>query len=159
MDMYFKACVRGFKKVFEILDQITDNTKFDLVKDELHYNLLSLIHCIGDIYARLKAQKALEILSTEELELFLGFVYLNNQLKHDPELNAIYYEVSGSMFPMRFPFRFGTPGVYWTNFEDHGKSREAKREHYDANLNRKDVRHTLESLEKIIIKYIAKEVP
>lgn len=158
MDMYCNACVLGFQKVFKTLDQITDNTKFDLVKDALHYDLLALIHCIGDIYARMKAQKTLAILSKEELQLFLGFVYLNNQLKHDPELNAIYYEVSGGMYPMKYPYRYDSPGVYWKNFQDHGKSREAKRLHYDATLNRKDVRRTLELLEKVIMKYIAREV-
>ena len=158
MDLYFDLCVQAFRKVFKLLDQITNNTKFELVKDELQYNLLALIHFVGDIYARLKAQKALAILSTKELEVFLGFVYLNNQFKHDPKLNAIYYEVSGSMFPMRFPFRFGAPGVYWTDFEDHGKSREAKRVYYDTHLNKKDIRFTLELLEKVIMKFIAKEV-
>ena len=158
MDMYFNICLQGFRKVFALLAQITSNTKFNDVKDELHYNLVALVHCTGDIYARLKVQKALAILSKEELELFLGFIYLNNQLKHDPELNTIYYEVSGSMFPMRFPYRFGPPGVFWANFDDHGKSREAKREHYDANLNGKDVRRTLELLQKVIMKFMEKEV-
>lgn len=152
VDIYLNGYNLGLRKVLGLLDQITDNTKFNSVREDLQYNLISLIHYIGDLYPRIKAKGSLAILSKEEQEIFLAFVYLNNQLKHDPDLNAIYYEVSGSMFPMRFPFRFGPPGVCWFDFEDHGKSREAKREFYDTHLKKRDVRRTLESLDSIIAK-------
>ena len=152
MDIYFNACFRGFNKVYKLLDQITDNTKFDLVEEELHDDLLALIHYVGDIYARLKDKKILNKLSKEEVECFLSFVYLNNQLKHDAALNVIYYEVAGSMYPMVYPMNYGDPEVYWAEFEDHGQSREAKREYYDLYLKNKEVRSTLEILEKIIYK-------
>lgn len=152
-DIYFNACFRGFNKVYKLLDQITDNTKFELVEEELHDDLLALIHYVGDIYARLKDKKVLKELSKEKVEYFLSFVYLNNQLKHDAALNVIYYEVAGSMFPMFFPMNFGNPGVLWADFEDHGQRREAKREYYDLYLKNKDVRSTLENLEKIVHQY------
>lgn len=152
VDIYLKGYGLGLRKVLGLLDQITDNTKFNSVREDLQYNLISLIHYIGDLYPRIKAKGSLAILSKEEQEIFLAFVYLNNQLKHDPELDAIYYEVSGSMYPKRYPYRYGPPGVYWCDFEDHGKSREAKREFYDAQLKKKDVRRTLESLDSLIAK-------
>ena len=78
---------------------------------------------------------------------------MNNQLKHDTKLTVIYYEVCGSSYPFRFPRRYGSPGIYWNDFEDHSESKKAKRAHYDANLNKKDVRKTLECMEQIVLKF------
>ena len=153
MEIYFSAALQGIQNVQEVLSRITDNTKFDSVRSDLYYHLLSLIHSTGDIYARLKYKNLLDTLSSDEKEFFLSFIYLNNQLKHDPDLNIIYYEVSGSMFPMTFPFRFGSPGVYWADFQDHGKSKEAKRLYYDLYLNHKDISYTLKRLEEVVLKY------
>lgn len=83
-------------------------------------------------------------------KFFLAFVYLNNQLKHDLSLELFYYEVCGSSFPMRFPFRFGPPGIFWADFPDHGKSKEAKRKYYDKYLKHHDVKESLTRLDSLL---------
>ena len=87
---------------------------------------------------------------SEGKEFFLAFVYLNNQIKHDLSLELFYFEVCGSIYPMRFPFRFGPPGVVWGDFPDHGRSREAKREYYDQYLKLKDVKKSLIKLDELL---------
>lgn len=152
-NMYIDASIRTIRKALDLLGRITDNTKFQEIRDELHDNLLALVHFVGDIYARLKANKVFYNVSKDEVELFLAFIYLNNQLKHDPNLEVIYYELSGSMFPMFFPFHFGLPCVCWADFEDHGNNKEATRTLYDKYLKSKDIQVTLEQLEKVIFHY------
>lgn len=153
MEIYFNITLQGIYNAQVLLNKISNNTQFDSVRDSLYYHLFSLIHSAGDIYARLKNKKLLDALPSNERNFFLSFIYLNNQIKHDPDLNIIYYEVYGSTFPMRLPFRFGSPGVYWADFQDHGKSKEAKRLYYDLYLNHKDISYTLKQLEEVILKY------
>lgn len=81
---------------------------------------------------------------------FRAFSYVNNQIKHDKNLQIFCYPVSGSMFPMRFPMRFGPPGIVWNDFEDNGRAQaRGRREHYDVCLKRKDVKNTLETKKEI----------
>lgn len=145
MDMYYDGALRAINNSIKLIDSITDNTKFEEVSSELHDSLISTVHFVGDVYERIK-KNGINHFSQDKKEFLLAFVYLNNQLKHDVLLNVVYYEVSGSMFPFKFPRRFGTPAVYWSDFPDHGQSKKAKREHYDLYLKKKDVRVTLEKL-------------
>lgn len=147
--IYIQSVHRAIKKVIELLDGITDNTKFSAVRDSLFDEIVRVINLVGDIYPRIKNR---DVWSTwdEEKEYFLAFVYLNNQVKHDISLELFYFEVCGSIYPMRFPYRYGPPGVVWADFPDHGKSREAKREYYDQNLKLKDVKKSLIKLDGLL---------
>ena len=152
MGIYYNAALRGIKNAVKLIDSIEDNTMFNQVSDELHDSLLSIVHFVGDVYPRVKNSNCYLSLPVEEKNFLLAFIYLNNQLKHDTSLDIIYFEVCGSMFPLSFPMRFGPPGVYWAAFEDHGRSREAKREHYETNLMDRDIRSTLTHLEELLLR-------
>lgn len=147
--IYIQSIHRSISQALELLDSITDNTKFDCVRPSLFDNIVAVIHFAGDIYPRIKKYNVWNTWS-EEKEFFLAFVYINNQIKHDLSLELFYFEVCGSSFPMSFPFRFGPPGVVWTDFPDHGKSREAKREYYDQYLKFKDVKKSLIKLDELL---------
>lgn len=147
--IYIQSIHRSINQTIELLDSITDNTKFDRVRDSLFDNVVAVIHFAGDIYPRIKKYDEWNTWS-EEKEFFLAFVYLNNQIKHDLSLGLFYYEVCGSSYPMRFPYRYGPPGVVWADFQDHGKSREAKREYYDQHLKLKDVKKSLIKLDELL---------
>lgn len=153
MNLYFKAIMLGIKNVYIILENLSDNLQFDLIRDELEYHLLSIIHLTGDIYARLVSKKVLDKLDEKDKDFFLAFIYLNNQVKHDATLDMIYYDVSGNILPLKLPFRFGKPGALWRYFEDHSKNTKAKREYYDKYLVDKDVYSTIKQLEKTLVSY------
>lgn len=147
--IFFQSIHRSIERTIELLDSIIDNTKFGEVRDSLFDNMVAVIHIAGDIYPRIKG---CEVWSKwkEEKDFFLAFVYLNNQLKHDLSLELFYYEVCGSIYPMRYPFRYGPPGIFWADFPDHGKSKEAKREYYDKYLKRHDVKESLTRLDSLL---------
>lgn len=149
--IYIQSIHRSINEAIKLLDSITDNTKFDCVRGALFDNIVSVIHFAGDIYPRIKKCSMWNTWS-EGKEFFLAFVYLNNQIKHDLSLELFYFEVCGSIYPMRFPFRYGPPGVVWADFPDHGKSREAKREYYDQYLKLKDVKKSLIKLDALLKK-------
>ena len=147
--VYFQAIQRSISKSIEVIDSITDNTQFEANREALFDSIVAVIHLVGDIHPRIKK---CDIWNTwkEEKEFFLAFAYLNNQIKHDLSLEIFYYEVCGSTFPMRFPYRFGPPGVSWSDFPDHGQSKKAKREYYDRFLKHKDVKESLKKLDNLL---------
>ena len=93
-----------------------NNTMFSELRESITASIINAIHSIVDWYERAKQ----EHFSMNEDQLFHAFMYVNNELKHNKNLTFITYDVSGSMFPMFFPFRFGPPGVYWAEFKDNG---------------------------------------
>lgn len=148
--MYYCAVQLSITVAIESIDKITDNTKFEELKVELFNNIVAVIHLAGDIYPRLKHCGSWEsVLNTTEREFLLAFAYLNNQIKHDMDLQLFHYEVYGSSFPLKFPFHFGPPCLAWSSFPDHGNSRKAKREYYDKYLKHKDVKTSLKMLNRI----------
>ena len=57
---------------------------------------------------------------------------------------------------MRFPFRFGEPGVCWNAFVDNGsKYARGKREDYEACLIERDIKKTLSDIREIIVRTAA----
>jgi len=148
MTMYYELALRSIDIAIGSIDKITDNLKFDELRLELNSVVIDAVHKIADYYERIKDKDL-----PDEIDLvFRAFAYLNNQIKHDKELEIIYFEVSGSMFPMRYPFRFGPPGIYWSVFKDNGRSNtRGKREHYEACLMDKDIKATLTNAREIII--------
>ena len=148
MKIYLEAALRATNKTICLIEGSTDNTKFDVVKSDLQDALLGLAHYVGDVYGR--KQQYWDTLSEEDKCFLLAFIYLNNQLKHDCSLHFFYFEVCGSMFPMRFPFRFGTPGIYWSDFENHERHSPPLRPYYDQHLKDKDIKVSLGRLQVIL---------
>ena len=147
--MFLKAANKSIDDAVRTINQITNNMMFDSLREELFQSIVSAVHFIADYEQRIRTK-----LDPDDAEVLKAFLYVNNQLKHDVTLELFYYDVSGSMFPIRFPFRFGKPGVYWRNFVDNS-SREArgKREHYEKYLMRKDIEKTLLHAKEILKKY------
>lgn len=147
--MFWKAANKSIEDAVQTINKITDNKKFDYMREDLFRNIVSAVHFIADSEQRIRTK-----LDSDDAEMLKAFLYINNQLKHDVNLEMFYYEVSGSMYPIRFPFRFGKPGVYWRNFPDNG-SRKArgKREHYEKYLMNKDIEATLLYVQEILNKY------
>lgn len=147
MTIYYELALKGIDGAISAIEKVTDNLKFDELRLDLYSNIIDAVHKIADYYERIKDCP----LEAEADLMFRAFAYLNNQIKHDKELEIIYREVCGSMFPMRFPFRFGPPGLYWNEFIDNGRSNSrGKREHYEAYLMKKDIKCTLCEMKEII---------
>ena len=147
--MFFKAANKSIDDAACTINKKTDNMMFDSLREELFQSIVSAVHFIADCEERVRAK-----LTPDDAEMLKAFLYVNNQLKHDVSLELFYYDVSGSMFPMRFPFRFGKPGVYWREFIDNGNHRaRGKREHYEKHLMNKDIEATLLRVREILNKY------
>ena len=147
--MFLSAVNRSIDAAIQTIEKITDNMKFDALREELFHSIVSAVHFIADYEERVRT-----ILTPEDAEVFKAFLYVNNQLKHDVNLEMFYYDVAGSIFPMFFPMRFGEPGVSWRCFPDNGnKNARGKREHYEKHLMDKDIGVTLVSIKEIIAKY------
>lgn len=149
--MFFKAANKSIDDAVCTINKITDNMMFDSLREELFQSIVSAVHFIADCEERIRTK-----LDPDDAEILKAFLYVNNQLKHDVSLELFYYDVSGSMFPMRFPFRFGKPGVYWREFADNGNQRaRGKREHYEKHLMNKDIEATLLHVQELLSKYSA----
>ena len=130
MTIFYDIALKGIDDAITAIDRITDNTKFAELEIQLHSDIVGAVHQIADYYARINHS----LLSKE----------------------IIYREVCGSMFPMRFPFRFGEPGVYWNDFVDNGsKYARGKREDYNACLIERDIKKTLCDIREIIVRTAA----
>ncbi len=147
---FLDVAFTDIETTIKTLDQITDNTKFRELQIEITSSIHNAVHAIVDCYERMEK----DTLQPEEDMLFRAFMYLNNQLKHDENLQFITYNVSGSMFPIMFPFKSGSPAVYWASFKDNGnKNARGRRCHYEQMLMNKDVRRKLEEVKRIFNKY------
>lgn len=133
----------------QIIDSIKDNTMFGQLQVLTTTAIHNAVHTIVDFYERIDKSS----LSPEEDELFRAFMYVNNQIKHDTNLQFVTYNVCGSMYPYDYPFRYGPPGVMWADFADHGRSSaRGKRMHYDKMLMNKEVKSTLITVKSVINK-------
>ena len=147
--MFLNAANKSIEDAVQTINKITDNMKFDCMRAELFQSIVSAVHFIADYEERIRTK-----LDPNDANVLKGFLYINNQLKHDVTLELFYYDVSGSMFPMRFPMRFGKPGVYWRDFVDNGKqTARGRREHYEKHLMNKDIEASLLQVQKILNKY------
>ena len=110
------------------------------LSDEIVLKCVNAVHSIADYYERLDKN----ILATQDELWFRAYVYLNNQIKHDRNLELIHYSVYGSMYPRGYPMRYGLPEARWKDFKDNGrKSSRGKREHYELVLCKKEIKYTL----------------
>lgn len=147
--MFADVALFDIESAIRTIDSISENTKFKELQMSIITSIHNAVHAIVDYYERIDKS----ILEKKEDTLFRAFMYLNNQLKHDKELEFVTYNVSGSMFPIFFPFRSGPPGVNWADFKDNGKAEaRGKREHYEDMLMNKDVRKSLEMARDIIMR-------
>ncbi len=136
--MFFSCLKKSINDVIEVINKINDNNEFEKHRFELFYKIVIAVHFIADYEVRIKKHIPLEY-----KDFVMGFHYLNNQLKHDCNLEIIYYEVCGSMFPLRYLMQFGKPGVCWNNFVDNSdkKSRD-QRKYYEEHLMNQDIETT-----------------
>lgn len=147
--MFLSAVNKSIDNIIKIIEKITDNSKFEILRLDIFVNLVSTIHFIADYEERIREKE-----ENEDKEFFKAFLYVNNQLKHDVNLEFVYYSVAGSMYPRFYPMRYGKPGICWKDFPDNGReTARAKREHYNKCLLNKDVVETLKQVKQIINKY------
>lgn len=148
MTIFYDAALKSIDDAIGAIDKITDNEKFDEMKIDLFNKVVNAVQQIANYYERIKEHS----LPLETDNEFRAYAYLNNQIKHDKELEFIYFEVAGSMFPIFFPFRFGPPGLCWKDFKDNGRvNSRGKREHYEAHLMDRDIKATLFKMKETII--------
>lgn len=150
--MFLSAVNRSIDAAVQTIERITDNMQFEILREDLFHSIVSAVHFIADYEERVRVQ-----LTPEDAEVFKAFLSVNNQLKHDVNLEMFYYDVAGSMFPMFFPMRFGEPGVNWRDFPNNGnKNARGKRAHYEKHLMDRDIGVTLKLIKQIIAKYMDK---
>ena len=131
------------------LDRITDNQTFHEQKDHLVGKTINAVHAIADCYERNK-----EKLSGDNKNFLLAFCYLNNQIKHDRDLEVFSEQIYSAVLPTYLPCRLGSTSysIIWADFENHGRENAAgKREHYDDLLKGKDVKDTLIAAKQILL--------
>ncbi|MBQ7903192.1 MAG: hypothetical protein IJ362_05625 [Oscillospiraceae bacterium] len=148
--MFYKIAINNIDIAVEEINKITDNQKFNVLREELNRTIVNAVSSIAVYYERMDYSK----LAQDDDTYLRAFAYLNNQIKHDKNLNMIYYDVSGSMYPMSYPMRYGKPGVYWSDFKNNGRpNSRGKREHYDLMLRNKDIEVTLLKVKEIFDNY------
>ncbi len=146
-NIFYKLAIENINLAIVTLNEITDNIELNKMNLSITKNVTNAVHSIGDYYERIKEAKIYQ----EDDLLFKAFAYLNNQIKHDINLEIIHYPVYGNQFPISFPMNFGPPGVCWNNFADNGrKTAIPKREHYNEYLCNKNVESTLRNILKAI---------
>ena len=151
MGLFIDIAIENINETLKHIDLITDNSKF---KNHYYYfHAIRLIHnsvhSLLDCYERMNKSKLLQ----EEDTLFRAFAYLNNQIKHDENLKYVSYAVSGSSYPRFYPYRYGAPGLLWSNFTDNGrKDARGKRCHYEEALMEKDVKKTFLAIKSVLEK-------
>ena len=141
MNVIERNYIETIGELINKLDGITDNQIFHEQKDHLACKVINSVHAIADCYERNK-----EKLSKEDKDFILAFCYLNNQLKHDRDLEVFSEQIYSAVLPTYLPCRLGSTSysIIWADFENHGRENAAgKREHYDDSLKGKDVKETL----------------
>lgn len=98
MTIFYDAALKSIDDAIGAIDEITDNEKFNELRIMLFSSVVNAVHQIADYYERIKDHP----LPLEIDNEFRAYAYLNNQIKHDKDLEFIYFEVAGSMFPMFF---------------------------------------------------------
>lgn len=145
--MFLVAVKESIDIALDSINKIENNEKFKELRDELFRNIVSAIHFIAVYEERIRAT-----IENEDADFFKAFLYVNNQIKHDIDLEIFYYGVAGSAYPCFYPKRYGKPGLIWSNFTDKGSAKaRGKRSHYEKHLMEKDVANTLERIKKIIL--------
>lgn len=145
--MFAEVALYNIDVAIETIEKVTDNTMFSELRESITASIVNAVHSIVDWYERANQ----EHFSTNEDKMFRAFIYVNNEIKHNKKLTFITYNVSGSMFPMFCPFRFGPPGVCWAEFKDNGsRNARGKRSHYEEMLMNKDVSNSLKLVRDII---------
>lgn len=145
--MFAEVALYNIDVAIKTIEKVTENTKFAELQLSITTSVYNAVHSIVDWYERAGKEQ----FSTKEDKVFHAFMYVNNELKHNKKLTFITYNVSGNMFPMFYPFRFGTPGVCWAEFKDNGsRNARGKRSHYEEMLMNKDVSSSLKIVRDII---------
>ena len=148
--MYYKNAILNIEKAVEEINKISDNEMFSVLRDELNRTIVNAVGSIAMYYERMDYN----VLLQEDDDYLRAFAYLNNQLKHDKSLDIVYYDVSGNIFPIFFPMRFGKPGVFWADFPNNGRANSrGKREHYDTLLKNKDIERSFLKVKEIFDNY------
>lgn len=148
MTIFYCAALKSIDDAIDAIDEITDNEKFDELKIVLFSKVVNAVHQISDYYERIKEHP----LPLEIDNEFRAYAYLNNQIKHDKDLEFIYFEVAESVYPTFYPFQFGSPSLCWKEFKNNGRANaRGRREHYEAHLMDRDVKATLSKMKETIV--------
>ena len=147
MVQFSDIALANINGAIQIIDSIQDNTMFEQRQVSITAAIHNAVHTIVDFYERIDKSS----LISEKDDLFRAFMYVNNQIKHDKNLQFITYNVCGSMYPYDYPFRYGPPGVMWADFVDYGRpTARGKRMHYEKMLMNKDVKNTMITVKSVI---------
>lgn len=96
MTIFYDTALESIEDAIDAIDEITDNEKFNELRIVLFSKVVSAVHQISDYYERIKEHP----LPLEIDNEFRAYAYLNNQIKHDKDLEFIYFEVAESVHPM-----------------------------------------------------------
>lgn len=97
-NIFYKLAIENINLAIVTLNEITDNIELNKMNINITKNVTNAVHSIGDYYERIKEAKIYQ----EDDLLFKAFAYLNNQIKHDINLEIIHYPVYGSQFLLVF---------------------------------------------------------
>lgn len=95
MVQFSDIALANIEAAIQTIDSIKDNTMFEQRQLSTTTTIHNAVHTIVDYYERIDKSS----LSAEEDDLFRAFMYVNNQIKHDTNLQCVTYNVSGSMYP------------------------------------------------------------
>ncbi len=146
--MFHKCMNRAVDEFVETIDAVVKNEELESKRIDIFYKLVIAIHFLIDSYDRLPNKPGWK----DESPFVSAFKYVNNQLKHDVDLDLFYITIcNGGMFPMRFPMHYGKPSISWANFQDNSDEKSKfRRPHYDNELMNKDVKSTILDFQRII---------
>lgn len=148
-NVFSEIALNNIDVSLQTIEGITDNEQFEELQIIIPTSIHNAVHSLVDFYERLDKSS----LQPEEDELFRAFMYVNNQLKHDKDLQFVTYNIAEKRYPYFYPCRYGPPGVCWADFVDNGsQNARGKRRHYEQMLMDKDIQETLESVRGIILR-------
>ncbi|MBE6882843.1 MAG: hypothetical protein E7489_07545 [Ruminococcaceae bacterium] len=130
------------------MDKIPDNEYFHQNSDKFSELLIDVVHAIADCYERNRDK-----LGSTDKDFICAFRYLNNQLKHDTNLDVFDVQFHSAVLPTYLPciLEAAVCSIRWADFEDHGRPvREGTRLQYDTYLKDEDVVKTLKDVKQIL---------
>ena len=147
-NVYYIETIRNIDDALKELSRLTDNESIINYKDSIMHYLVVLAHSVGDLYSRL------DVKTVNNNNIINAFMYLNNQIKHDKELNFVSCFMAGSEYPRFYPRSYVKAHSCWADFEDHECRGIRLRPQYEMYLMNRDIKESLEVLKNEINKIV-----
>lgn len=160
---YYKNFIFNYNELVGNLTSIKTND--ELINNISKANSLidNTIHSFGDLYERISniinnkqdVHLRKNIITESEQNIIYAFKYLNNQLKHDRELEVITACVANNSYPRFYPYVRGADPFYeWKDFKNNETNPHKYRVYYEKELIGKNVHNSIYELKNIIEKMI-----